>query len=109
MECNEEYLGESSKTLEERFKEQLKASSPIHDHYKIADHAMTIENFSTVGREDQNLLRTIKEALYIRVNNPFLNKNIGKYHLPCIWDEVLINTSELKIKSTSGGNSICHL
>ena len=42
--------------------------------------------------------RAIKEALYIRVNNPSLNKNIGKFHLPHIWDEVLFNTSELKLK-----------
>ena len=49
---------------------------------------VTIDNFEIVGREGQNLLRTIKEALYIRVNNPSLNKNIGKYHLPHIWDEV---------------------
>ena len=40
----------------------------------------------------------VKEVLYIRVNNPSLNKNIGKYHLPHIWDEVLHNTSELKLK-----------
>ena len=33
-------------------------------------------------REDQNLNRWIKEALFIRVNNPSLNKNIAKYHLP---------------------------
>ena len=55
-------------------------------------------NFSIVGREEQNLMRTIKEALYIRVNNPSLNRYIGKYHLPQIWDEVLFNTSELKLK-----------
>ena len=42
--------------------------------------------------------RAIKEALYIRVNNPSLNRNIGKYHLPHIWDEVLLNYSELKLK-----------
>ena len=53
-------------------------------------------NFNIVRREDQNLNRWIKEALFIRVNNPSLNKNIGKYHLPHIWDEVLLNTSELK-------------
>ena len=40
----------------------------------------------------------ITEALYIRVNNPSLNRNIGKYHLPHIWDEVLFNTSELNLK-----------
>ena len=44
------------------------------------------------------LSRAIKEALYIRVNNPSPNRNIGKYHLPHIWDEVLLNTSELKLK-----------
>ena len=84
--------------LLERFKEHLKAPSPIFDHYNITGHNVTIENFSIVGREDQNLMRTIKEALYIRVNNPSLNRNIGKYYLPHIWDGVLFNTSELKLK-----------
>ena len=37
-------------------------------------------------------------AIYIRVNNPSLNKNIGKYHLPHIWDKVLNNITELKLK-----------
>ena len=73
MECDEEYIGESSRTFGERFKEHLKAPSPIFDHYNITGHSVTIENFSIVGREHQNLMRTIKEALYIRVNNPSLN------------------------------------
>ena len=84
--------------LEERFKEHLKAPCPIYDHFNITGHNVTMENFSIVGREDQNLCRWIKEALFIRVNNPSLNKNIGKYHLPHIWNEVLHNTSELKLK-----------
>ena len=96
--CNEEYIGESSRTFGERFKEHQKAPSPISDHSDTSGHTVTIDNFSIVGREDQNLLRTIKEALYIRFNNPSLNRNIGKYHLPHIWDEVLFNTSELKLK-----------
>ena len=58
MESPQEPLAEGSK-------EHLKVPSPIHDHYNITGHAMTIENFSIVGREDQNLKRTIKEALYI--------------------------------------------
>ena len=44
-------------------------------------------NFSIVGREDHNLMRLIKESIYIRVNNPSLNRDIGKYQLPHIWDE----------------------
>ena len=98
VECDDEYIGESSRTFGERFKEHLKAPSPIFGHYNTTGHKVSLENFSIVGREEQNLMRTIKEALYIRLNNPSLNRNIGKYHLPHIWDEVLFNTSELKLK-----------
>ena len=98
VECNEEYIGESSRTFGERFKEHLKSPSPIYDYFNTTGHSITIENFNIVEREDQNLNRWIKEALFIRVNNPSLNKNIGKYHLSHIWDEVLNNISELKLK-----------
>ena len=98
VECNEEYIGESSRTFGERFKEHLKPPSPIYDHFNTTGHHVTIENFNIVGREDQNLSRLIKEALFIRVNIPSLNKNIGKYYLPHIWDEVLLNMPELKLK-----------
>ena len=98
VDCNEEYIGESSRSFGERFKEHQKAPSPIYDHSNITGHQVTIENFNIVGREDQNLSRAIKEALYIRVNNPSFNKNIGKFHLPHILDEVLLNNSELKLK-----------
>ena len=90
--CDEEYIGESARSFTERFKEHLKAPSPIDDHSNISGHDVNIDNFSIAGREDLNLIRTIKEASYIRVNNPSLNKNIGKYHLPHIWGEVLCNT-----------------
>ena len=98
MECDDEYIGESSRTFGERFREHLQAPSPIYDHYNIKNHNTITENFSIVGREDQNLIRAIKEAIHIRMNNPSLNRNMGKYHLPHIWDEVLLNNSELKLK-----------
>ena len=98
LECDEEYIGETSRTFGERFKEHLKAPSPIHDHSNTSGHTTTLDNFKVVGREEQNLSRLIKESMYIRVNGPSLNKNIGKYHLPHMWDEVLNNSRELKIK-----------
>ena len=98
MDCDEEYIGESSRTFGERFKEHLKSPSPIYDHSNISGHSVTLNIFQIVGREDLNQIRTIKEALYIRVNDPSLNRNVGKYHLPHVWDEVLANTSELKLK-----------
>ena len=108
--CIDEYIGESSRTFGERYKEHLKAPSPIYDHYNITDHETYIENFSIVGRKDQNLIRAIKEALYIRVNNPSLNRNIGKYHLPHIWDEVLVEQLRTKVKiNPPSGYNIYHM
>ena len=98
LECDEEYIGEAARTFGERFKEHLKAPSPVFDHSNITGHSTPLNNFSIVGREEQNLSRMIKESMFIRVNNPFLNRNIGKCHLPHIWDEVLVNNTELKLK-----------
>ena len=55
------------------------APSPIHDHCNTTGHDMSIEKFSIMGREDQNIVRSIKEAIQIRVNDPSLTRIIGKY------------------------------
>ena len=60
-------------TFGERFKEHQKAPSPTFDHFNTTGHNISVENFNIVEREDENLRRAIKEALYIRVNNPSLN------------------------------------
>ena len=76
----------------------MKVLSPTHDHHNITGHVVSLHNFSIVGREDQGIARTIKEAILIRVNDLSLNRNIGKYQLPHIWDEVLVKSPELKFK-----------
>ena len=52
-----------------------------------------------VGREWHNFARTIKESIYIEVNNLILNRIVSKYNLPYIWNRVLFTTPELKIKN----------
>ena len=64
--CEEEYLGKSGRTFAERFTEHMKAQSPIHDHHNITGHEVFLDNFSIVGREDQNIARSIKEAILIK-------------------------------------------
>ena len=76
---DEECIRESARTSEERFKNTLKAPSPMHEHSNITGHHTSVDNFSIVGRESQNLIRTIKEAIFSRVNDTSLNRNIGKY------------------------------
>ena len=43
-ECDEEYIGESSRTSGERFREHQKVPSSIYGHYNITGHNVTIEN-----------------------------------------------------------------
>ena len=92
-------LGSWPGPLKNRFKEHLKAPSPIYEHDNTTDHKTTVENFKIIGREGHGISRTIKEAIYIRVKNPTLNRNVGKYNLSHIWDKVLLATPELKIKN----------
>ena len=40
----------------------------------------------------------IKEAMYIHVNDPSLNRNLGNYQLPYIWVEVLQDTPSPQLK-----------
>ena len=63
VDCEEEYIEESGCTFAERFREHMKAPSTIHDHHNITGHELSLDNFSIVGREDQNIVRAIKEAI----------------------------------------------
>ena len=98
VDCEEEYIGESGRTFAERFREHMRAPSAIHDHHNATGHDLSLENFSIVGSEDQSTARAIRKAILIRVNDPSLNRNIGKYQLPHVWDEVLVTSPELKLK-----------
>ena len=81
MDCDEEYTGESARAFNERFKELLKAPSPIFGHQSNTGYSVSVENFSVVGRERHNFIRTIKESIFITVNSPTLNFNIVEYNL----------------------------
>ena len=95
--CDDEYIGETSWNFCERYKEHLKDSSPIHHHNNQTNHPINQNNFKIIGREGHHMFRYIKQSIFIRVNNPTLNNNIGKFNLTRIWDRVLINTPGLTL------------
>ena len=55
-------------------------------------------DFNLILTGINSLARNIKESIYIRVNNPSLNNNIGKFNLSHIWDRILLNTKGLTLK-----------
>ena len=103
------YIGESGRSLGERVKEHLKAPSPIHLHSTTTGHPMDPEQFSIVHKEVNNHSRTIKEAMFIQVQDPILNRNLGKYQLPHIWDHLLLASPALQCKPSSLPTPPSHL
>ena len=73
VDCEDEYIGELGRTFAERFRKHLRAPSLIYDHYKTTGHEVSLHNVSIMGRDDQSMTRTIREAMLIRVNDPSLN------------------------------------
>ena len=72
---------------------------------QLTGHPSNHNEFQIIGREGHNLARNIKESIFIRVNNPTLNNNIGKINLPHIWDRVLFNTKGLNLKRQFNNNN----
>ena len=105
LSCDDEYTEETSRIFGERYKEHLKGSSAIHHHSSQTGHPTNHNNFQIIGREEHNLARNIKEFIYIRVNNPTLNNNTGKFNLSHIWDSILLNTKSLNLKRQVNNNN----
>ena len=96
--CTEQYIGESGRSLGDRYREHLKAPSPIHMHTSTTGHPVSPDCFTIVDRKSQGLSRNIKEAMYIKVNDPPLNRNLGKFLLLPVWDQVIKDTPSLQLK-----------
>ena len=84
------------RTFGDRLKEHLRA--PIYQHGQCAGHCVNVESFFIVGKEAHGSTRTIKEAMLIRVNDPTLNRNPGKFQFPHIWNDILQDTSVFQLK-----------
>ena len=95
--CPVKYIREASRAFGDWLKEHLKAPS-IHHHTSSTGYPVSPDCFNIVYRETKGTTRHIKEAMYIRANDPSLNRNLGKYQLPHVWDQILQDTPGLKLK-----------
>ena len=96
--CPDEYIGESGMAFGDRSKEHLKAPHPIYQHSSSTAQPFSPDCFNIIHREAQGTSRNIKQAMFIWVNDPYLNRNLGKYQLPHVWDNILQDTPMLQLK-----------
>ena len=82
--CNKLYIGETSRSMETRFKEH--STDLRHNRYKkfaLAEHAfitghhICLENAKVIAREDNLFKRKIKEKIEINLNENCLNRDDG--------------------------------
>ena len=106
--CPSAYIGESGRSLGDRVKEHFKAPSPIHLHNTTTGHPMDPEQFNVVHKEVNSHSRTIKEAMFIHVQDPAINRNLGKYQLLHIWDHLLQVSPTLQLRPSSLPASLLH-
>ena len=72
---------ELGRTFGDQLKKHLRAPSPIHQHRHSTEHPVSPNCFTIVDTESQGVTRNIKGSMYIQVNDPSLNRNLGKYQL----------------------------
>ena len=92
--CQEFYIGETERSLKARFLEHRRPSSTSsevsqHIHIESPGHHVDLEEVKILDREPRWFERGVKEAIYIRVNQPTLNRDGGRYKLPNAYDPVL--------------------
>ena len=59
--------------------------SPTQSFHRIPSKPQL---FTIVNRESQGITKNIKKVMYIRLNDPSLSRNLAKYQLLHIWDQV---------------------
>jgi len=91
--CSAHYIGETGRTLKERFYDHTtKENSAVKAHSTQTGHPLpSIEDSEVhvLAKEPNSFKRKIMESMFIKVNNPLLNRNVGKYELSNIYDKVL--------------------
>ena len=80
--CPRAYIGETGRSLGERAKEHFKAPPPIHLHSTTTGHPMDAEQFSIFHMEINYHSKTIKEAMYIHVQDPISQQEPGQIPTP---------------------------
>ena len=79
--------------LHERIRDHtINPNSAIRQHHVDTGHPLPNSDDRDVkilSVEPNGFKRRVKEAIFIKTNNPELNQNIGKYNLPPIYDQLL--------------------
>ncbi len=101
--CEASYIGETERSLKARFAEHRRPSTTTsevsrHIHTDCPNHNISLEETRILCVENRWFERGVKEAIYIRMHEPTLNRDGGRYQLPPVW------TNTLKVQASRPGH-----
>ena len=79
-------------------------SSEVTEHMADGEHDKTDMKLEILGFEDNWWKRGVQEAIDIKRHKPTLNKDLGRYHLAPIWDELIRKKNSKLIGRNSSRN-----
>ena len=91
---DDSYIGETGRSLKARFSEHKRASSvnsevSKHINCDHSDHSIPLDNVKILEVEPKWFERGMRAVIQIRMNNPTLNKDAGRYNLTPVWNNAL--------------------
>ena len=98
-ECSDLYIGETKQPLNKRMYQHRRANSSgpesaVFLHLKKEGHSFQDENVQILDREERWFERGVKEAIYVKIKKPSLNRGGGlRHNLSTTYNAVL---SQLK-------------
>ena len=97
--CTAEYIGETNRSLKERVSDHRnQTTSAIRNHHISTKHPkVELQDFTIIDRESNTLHHQAKEAFYICIKDPSLNRNSGKVRIPPIFNKLLKPPRQLEL------------
>ncbi len=105
-ECADLYIGETKQPLHKRMAQHRRANSSgqesaVHLHLKDKDHSFEDSNVKVLAREDRWFERGVKEAIYVKLEKPSLNRGGGLRHNLSTTYNTVLSSLPRKLKAIS--------
>ena len=91
--CSAYYIGETEQPLKKRMYQHRRAagegtSSAVYNHLLESQHSFEDNNVDIICRESKKFERGVKEAIFVKCDNPSLNRHGGVRHiLSSAWND----------------------
>ena len=88
--CTAEYIGKTNRSLKERVSDhKIKPQVPSETTSLQNTQKTELKDFTIIDRDSNTLHCQGKETLHIHIKDPPLNRNMGKFRIPSVFNKLL--------------------